>query len=364
MRTENPNRDTKPPGATDRQLMVSIHDGTGLRRLARELRIDPELFRKMRARFCRKFLAAREAARELPPQLKEAASSRIRFHSLLRVSQNHSSSDGATKVLFQTEAGHRIESVILRLASGRTTLCVSTQSGCAAACAFCATGQLGLQANLSADEILDQVVQCQQLLNAEQRRIRNLVFMGMGEPFHNESNLHRALEVLCSPDGFAYDQRRMLVSTVGIPGAMIRFAKKFPRAGLALSLHSGRQETREEIIPLAKKYSLKQLRAALEQVTALQDRPVMIEYLLLRNVNDRLDDSRALQEFLAGLPVHLNLIPFNRVRGLSSLEPTSPGEQQRFARNLRSFGFKVTVRYSLGSDVAAACGQLAGNARD
>jgi 23S rRNA (adenine2503-C2)-methyltransferase len=361
MKTANQSPDTERPKRIDPHWMVSIHDLAGLRRLAREHRIEPDLIRKLRGRFCRKSLAEEECLSNFSPAIQSAFASNIRFHSLLRVSRHDSISDGATKVQFQTGAGDRIESVILRVASGRTTLCLSTQSGCAAACAFCATGRMGLQSNLSADEILDQVVQCRQLVNPEQRPIRNLVFMGMGEPFHNESSLYPALGVLCSPEGFAYDQRRILVSTVGIPNAMIRFARQFPRAGLALSLHSARQNVREQIIPLARKFSLSQLRRALEQVAAIQDRPVMIEYLLLKNLNDGEEDLQALKQFLSGIPAHVNLIPFNPLPWRSSLEPTPLNTQRRFARDLKNSGFQVTIRYSLGSDVAAACGQLAGS---
>jgi 23S rRNA (adenine2503-C2)-methyltransferase len=340
--------------------MVSIHDSAGLRRLARELRLDPARLAKVQARYCRSRSSADEALNPLPAPLRTDLEQKIQFQFLTPHSAHDSRADGATRILFRTASGQTIESVILRIATGRTTLCLSTQAGCAAACAFCATGQIGLQANLTADEILDQVAQCNRILALEGRSVRNLVFMGMGEPFHNEANLHTALEVLCSSQGFAFDQRRVLVSTVGIPPAMKRFAERFPRAGLALSLHSARQGIRGTIMPPARRHSLDDLRTALEEVTRLQDRPVMIEYLLFKELNDGNEDLVALKEFLAGLRVHVNLIPFNPVNGVSDLEPAAPEQQRHFARQLKEAGFKVTTRYSLGSDVAAACGQLAG----
>ena len=190
--------------------------------------------------------------------------------------------DGAaSKLLFRTADGNLVETVILRIASGRTSLCVSSQVGCAARCGFCATGQMGIAVNLTRDEILDQVIQANELLRPEGRSIRNVVFMGMGEPLHNEPAVVEALEVLLSPQCFDLPPGRVIVSTVGIPDALARCAARFPRLGLALSLHSARQDVRERLIPLARRYTLPMLRSVLEQVTGQTGRRVMIEYLLL-----------------------------------------------------------------------------------
>jgi 23S rRNA (adenine2503-C2)-methyltransferase len=337
---------------------ISIHDHAALNVFARQQRIDPQYLRRLRIAFYKKQQSSSEALQQIPAEKRPAFASVIQFHALELESRHDSRIDGATKLVFRTASGHLLESVILRIATGRTTLCLSSQSGCAAACGFCATGKMGLGRSLTAPEILDQVIHCGQILLKEERCIRNIVFMGMGEPFHNEENLGAALDVLSAKEAFNFSEQRLLVSTVGVPDAMIRFAKRRPKVRLALSLHSARQKQRERLIPLAKRHSLDDLYTALETVTRLQGEEVMIEYLLLKDFNDTPDDLQALQSYLKGIPVHINLIPYNPIEGAPELVGTNKPEREAFAAALKRAGFKVTLRYSLGADIAAACGQL------
>jgi 23S rRNA (adenine2503-C2)-methyltransferase len=237
---------------------------------------------------------------------------------------------------------------------------VSSQVGCAAACDFCATGKMGIAQNLTPAEILDQVVQARQALAVEGRTLRNLVFMGMGEPFHNEENLYATLDALTAPELFHQPPSRILVSTVGLPDAMIRCARRFPTIHLALSLHSAKQEARERIIPLARRYPLDELRQAIVELNRIQpaNTEVMIEYLMLAGVNDSLGDARELAAWLDGLRVHVNLIPFNAIEDAPHLHGSNRKTREAFGAHLKAAGFKTTIRYSLGADVAAACGQL------
>src|SRR5437763_10462639 len=168
---------------------------------------------------------------------------------------------------------------------------------------------MGIALNLTREEILDQVIQANRELLAEGRSVRNVVFMGMGEPLLNESEVYAALDVLLSPQCFDLSPARVLVSTVGIPDAMARCAERFPRVGMALSLHSARQALRESLIPLARRYPLDVLRKAVEHVTSVQRQPLMVEYLLLEGLNDTDQELSALIAYLRGLRVHLNLIP-------------------------------------------------------
>ena len=334
-------------------MTISIYNTCALEQLRRELRFDPGQLRQLHNDLLKRFMSDERALSRFP------AKHRVAGHALALYHQCDSHLDGATKLLFRTvSSGMLIESVILRIATGRTTLCVSSQVGCAAACEFCATGKMGIAQNLSADEILDQVLQAGQLLMSEGRRVRNIVFMGMGEPFHNEENLYAALDALVAPTLFHHPPTKILVSTVGIPEAMIRCARRFSEVNLALSLHSVRSEVRQRLIPLAAKYPLDQLRETLEEVNRLQRRPVMIEYLLLRGVNDGEDDARALIDWLEGLSVHVNLIPYNRIEDAPQLEGTLRPQRDAFAARLKQSGMPTTIRYSLGSDIAAACGQL------
>jgi 23S rRNA (adenine2503-C2)-methyltransferase len=338
--------------------MNSIHDAAALEQIRGRLRIEPGNVRCLRNAFYKKHQPREEAIRQLPEAQRAAFGGEVAFHTLTFGSRRDSQLDGASKLLFRTNGGQLIETVILRIASGRTSLCVSSQVGCAVRCQFCATGQMGMALNLSRDEILDQIIQAGGQLRAEGRSIRNVVFMGMGEPLLNETEIYQALDVLLSPQCFDLSPAHVLVSTVGIPDAMIRCAERFPRLGMALSLHSARQEVRERLIPLARRYPLEALRKAMEQVTSIQRQPLMVEYLLLDGLNDTDQDQNELISYLRGLRVHINLIPYNSIPDQPILIGTPAERRRSFASALTAAGFTVTLRYSLGADIAAACGQL------
>ena len=181
--------------------------------------------------------------------------------------------------------------------------------------------------------------------------------MGMGEPFHNEKAICAALECLRDARCFYFSERHLLVSTIGVPAAMLRFVEHYPKIRLALSLHAARPEVRARLMPHGGAHAFEKIRAALPTLT--QHGNFMIEYLLLEGINDGPDDLAALIEFLRGIKAHINLIQFNPFPG-SPFLPVSSAARDEFARSLRAAGFKVTLRHSLGADIAAACGQLAG----
>lgn len=344
--------------------MDSIYDGPALERFRRRHRLDPHALRRFRNTFLKRIGTPEEAAAELSPEVAAAVIRELRFHHLQVVARHDSDQDGATRLILRTDQDRRIEAVILRIATGRTTLCVSSQVGCAAACTFCATGRMGLRANLRAAEIVDQLAIANALLKGEDRRIRNIVFMGMGEPLHNEEEVFAALALLTASESFAHADSRILVSTVGVPGAMVRLAERFPRVRLAVSLHAARAEVRARIVPMEGRHPLGELRAAIARAAALQASAragsgpaVMLEFVMLRGVNDAPEDADAIVAFSRGLPVHINLIPYNAIDG-AALEGTDRPGQRAFAQRLKDAGLKVTVRYSLGQDIAAACGQL------
>lgn len=331
---------------------ISIFARNDLESLRKELRLDPAAIRRLRIDLCKHFRPDQEVLERFP------AAERIALHTLQLHSRSDSALDGATKLLLRTDGGMLIEAVILRVASGRTSLCVSSQVGCAAACDFCATGKMGIARNLSAAEILDQLLHAGQLLAAENRRVRNIVFMGMGEPFHNEENLFQTLDELLSAELFHHSPAKILISSVGIPGGMVRCAERFPSVHLALSLHSVAQEVREQLIPLARIYPLDQLRETLRELNEISPAPVMIEYLLLADKNDSQADAQALIAWLAGLRVHVNLIPYNAIADAPHLTGSDRAVREAFAQTLKTAGIPTTLRYSLGQDIAAACGQL------
>ena len=333
-------------------MSVSIYNSKELDQLRRDLRLDPHSIKRLRTAALKRFANDDEVLAGFP------AAEQVELHPLELHSRVDSQIDGASKLLFRTSQGLLIESVILRIASGRTAMCISSQVGCAAACEFCATGKMGVAHNLTPAEIVDQVQQAGQILDEESRCVRNIVFMGMGEPFHNEENLYRALELLTSPELFHHAPSKILISTVGIADAMIRCARRFPEVNLALSLHSVDQETREQLIPVAKQYPLPQLRSTLEQLNRLQGKPVMVEYLMLSGVNDATEDAHELVDWLTGLDVHVNLITYNPIDDAPQLAGTDRQGRESFGEILKQAGLTTTLRYSLGNDIAAACGQL------
>jgi 23S rRNA (adenine2503-C2)-methyltransferase len=340
---------------------VSIYDSPAIDRLRARLKFEPRRLRALRTAFFKKSLGVEAALEELPAEVRDEFAASVEFHPLVVAESRDSQLDGATKLVLRTSAGYSIETVIMRTGTGRVSLCVSSQVGCAAACEFCATGQMGVAKSLSAAEILDQVVLAGERIHTECRSVRNIVFMGMGEPFHNEAAVYEAITALLAHEKFHHPPRYILISTVGIPDAMIRCARRFPAVNLALSLHSVRQDVRERLMPIAARHRLADLQAAVAQVNEIQQKTVMIEYLMLAGVNDSADDARELAAWLSGLDAHVNLIPYNAISSASPLRTTDRPERDAFAAILRAAGFVTTIRYSLGADIAAACGQLVQN---
>ena len=335
--------------------MSTIYDTAELESLRHRNAVQPQTMKHFRNALFKNALDWEAALALLPDAARDDFARSIRFESLRLDERHESAVDGASKLIFRTEDGQLIESVVLRPKTGRTAICISSQVGCACYCSFCATGKMGFTRNLTTAEILDQVTQANRMIKPEGRVIRNVVVMGMGEPLLNLDNVCEAVGFLEAVPFFNLSAARITVSTVGIPDAMLQFSSKFPDVQLALSLHSARQEVREKLMPQARRYPLDMLRETL--VDASRNGKVMIEYLMLEGVNDGEEDLRALVDYLSGIPVHINIIPFNEYAG-SNLRGTPKPERERFANQLKAAGFDTTLRYSLGSDIAAACGQL------
>ncbi|MDQ8186592.1 23S rRNA (adenine(2503)-C(2))-methyltransferase RlmN [Pelagicoccus sp. SDUM812002] len=279
---------------------------------------------------------------------------------LTLVSRIDSNVDGASKLLFETRDGKKIETVILRIATGRTSICVSSQVGCTEKCRFCATGELGFFRNLKREEILDQVVQAGRILASEDRNLRNIVFMGMGEPLRNYENLMGALELLTTQNVFDFAPKRITVSSLGIPELILKFARRFPQVGFALSLNGSNDEGRSAVMPINDRYPMSQLRSMLEKLEEIRGTGAMIEYIMFKDLNDSLEAADEVAAFLKGLDTHINLIPYNPDYSLDkSYLPSDTPTIEAFKERLQDAGYTVTRRFSLGQDIAAACGQLA-----
>jgi 23S rRNA (adenine2503-C2)-methyltransferase len=288
----------------------------------------------------------------------------------------HRSRDGTRKLLITLPNGAKVECVLIPMTRGpalvvededdddddsspeRVTLCVSTQFGCAMGCRFCASGQAGLFRGLGAAEILYQVLVSRRYLEPGEQ-LRNLVFMGMGEPLHHYEETKRALKILTDPEGAAMSPRRITVSTVGLIPGIERLGADFGgKVGLALSLHAPDDETREKIMPMNKRYPVADLMNALRRYPLPPRRRITIEYLLIDGLNDSIAQAEKLARTLRGIPVKVNLIPMNPI---SDSEFRAPREEQviLFRERLQALGISCFVRTRRGDDVAAACGQLA-----
>ena len=264
--------------------------------------------------------------------------------------------DGARKFLWKLEDGAKIESVLIP-ERDHVTLCVSTQAGCAMGCRFCRTAELGLKRNLTQAEIINQVLGADQLLD-EGQAIKNLVFMGMGEPLANLENVVGAIQIMSEPGLMGLSRRRMSLSTVGLVPQLARLAEQ-TTLGLTVSLNASDDKTRDYLMPVNRRYPLAQLHKAMKAFPLPSRRMITIAYVLLAGVNDSPDHARGLTRFLSGLRVKVNLIPFNTYPGA---EFEAPGEESvsAFRDFLVKKHYTTMVRTSKGGDISAACGQLAG----
>ena len=278
------------------------------------------------------------------------------------VTRKKSAIDGFVKYLFRLPDGKLVESVAIPLPAGPDTtpekfvLCISSQAGCALACAFCATGRLGFQRNLETWEIVDQVARVRDDM-AEVAPVRGIVFMGQGEPFLNYDAVIGAAQILCDPSAFAIDARAITISTAGIVPSIRRYTAEGHRFRLAISLTSAIEEKRRRLMPIEKKYPLDELiAAAREHAQATRER-ITLEYVTIAGENVGEEDARALCERLAGIPIRLNLIDVNDATG--RFQPPSDAELSAFRDYLVPLGQPIVRRYSGGKDVEGACGMLA-----
>ncbi len=262
----------------------------------------------------------------------------------------------AEKTVFATADGHPVEAVLMKYSS-RATVCVSTQVGCAVGCAFCASGRLGLRRSLSAEEMVDQVFHFARRLRDAGRRVTNVVFMGMGEPFHNYDETLRACRLLNDEAGFGLAARAISVSTVGVVPGIDRFADESLQINLAVSLHAATDELRDRLVPLNRTYPLDEVFAASARYVRRTHRKVMFEYVVLRGVNDGDEQVQVLAQRVKPPHYHLNLIAYNETGGPFS-RPRAVAVAALRAK-LETAGVSCTVRRSPGGEIEAACGQLA-----
>ena len=340
--------------------------------------------KQIRRAVYRRFALSFDAMTDLPADLRRRLDERLRVGPAEIVARETSEDESTTKLLLRLDNGELIETVLMRYdpfggRRARRTVCVSTQAGCGMGCTFCATGAQGFRRQLSAGEILLQVLTIARVAsedagveagssedassggasNQDGVALTNVVFMGMGEPLANYEATHTALDRLSDPEAFGFSPRRITVSTVGLVPGIRRLAVDHPQVNLAISLHASDEDLRGRLVPVPSASLDALVRAARDHVAAT-GRRVSFEYVLLAGINDAPDQARELAQRLRGLNCHVNLIPINPSPGVVGERP-SRSAVLRFQAALGEAGVGATVRVEKGRDIAAACGQLRGD---
>jgi len=306
------------------------------------------------------FSAMTDMSRPLREQLAKSAAI-----AAPRVLRDTIAADGTRKWLLDVGTGNAIETVFIPETS-RGTLCISSQAGCALACTFCSTGHQGFNRNLTVEEIIGQLWLANRCLGrgvTEERPISNVVMMGMGEPLANFENVVAAMRLMLDDSAYGLSRRRVTLSTAGLVPGIDRLGEACPVA-LAVSLHAPNDALRDELVPINRKYPIRELLAACQRYLSKAPRDfVTFEYVMLSGVNDSVGQARELAALVSDVPCKLNLIPFNPFPGVD-YQRSSPGAIARFRDVLMQAGLVATVRKTRGDDIAAACGQLAGRVQD
>ena len=273
------------------------------------------------------------------------------------------SEDGdTTKLLLNLSDDHSVETVLMQYdptkigGHPRSTICVSTQIGCAMGCVFCATGQMGFETNLKAEDIISQVIHFEEILRKRDEHVTNLVFIGMGEPMANYDEMIRAVKILTHPRGFGLGQRHITISTIGIKSGIEKLAEENLQIGLAISLHAPTNELRKKLVPTATPNSVEEIIELGYNYFKKTGRRVTFEYALMDGINDSPEIANALAKLLKGNGSHVNLIPINPTAG--DFKRPSNNRVHEFERILSSVGVNCTIRIEKGTEISAACGQL------
>lgn len=297
----------------------------------------------------------------LPSSLRQKLAEEFTLQNLVPVDQLSSSDGQTTKLLFQLSDGSEIESVLMKY-DKRRTLCISTQAGCAMGCTFCATGQMGFTRHLSAGEIIAQVLYFVRLLGEQDEKVTNIVYMGMGEPFHNYDATLASIDTLNHPKGLKLGARRFTISTVGLVPAIRRFTNENRQINLAISLHAATDELRASMLPVNNRYPIADLIQACREYVDTTHRRITFEWALIQNVNDTEEQAQKLVELLRGMLCHVNVIPLNPTNKFSG-QRSETDRVKNFQQILKSNGIPCTIRIRRGIDIQAGCGQLASKSK-
>ncbi len=340
---------------------ISIHDEWKIIKLLEENGFKKFRYAQIENAIYKNLITDFSSIETLPKEIRTLLTENC-YYTSLSVHSAITSDDGqTTKFLLKTHDNKLIEAVIMRHLSGRNTLCVSCQAGCPMGCSFCATWKLWLLRNLEFHEIIDEVMIAIHHLAKEDKKLRNIVYMGMGEPFLNYANVKKSIEIACAQKKVDLSNRRITISTCGIAPVIEQFGEDFPQTSLAVSLHAPNDEVRKSIMPVDHTYPLDVLMKSIKNYIAKTNKRVFYEYIMIAWVTDRLEYAWQLAKLLEWQLAHVNFIPYNTWEWVDSngYKPTSKIIIKKFQEVLEKSWIPSTIRHTMGDDIDAACGQLA-----
>jgi len=342
-------------------MNISIHDEQAVKKLLEENWEKAFRYNQIENAVYKNFIDDFEQMNTLSKKTRDILKQNCFFTSMEIDSEVTSENWQTTKILWKTKDGFFIESVIMRHLTWRVTLCVSCQAGCPMGCSFCATWKLWLQKNLEFHEIIEQIYHAAKKINSEWNKLRNIVYMWMGEPMLNYDNVKASIDFAASQKKFDLSNRRITVSTCWIIPGIKKFTADFSQVGLAISLHAPNDEIRKKIMPVDYTYPLKDLMKALDEYVAKTNKRIFYEYIMINWVNDNLKQAHELGKLLQWKLAHVNFIPYNPWEGTNSdwFLPTPRFIIEKFQKILQHYGVVSTIRTTMWDDIDAACWQLA-----
>jgi len=341
--------------------MYSIHDEKKVKEILEENGEKAFRYSQIENAIYKNFITDFDQMNTLSKKIREILKENFYFDSLILEEKATSKNEQTTKLLFKTKTGEFIEAVIMRHLTWRVTLCVSCQAGCPMACSFCATWKLGLLKNLEYSEIVEQVYYAAKLLDSEWNKLRNIVFMWMGEPMLNYDNVADTIRFALWQKKMDLANRRITVSTCWIVPWIKRFTEDFPQSGLAISLHAPNDEIRKSIMPVDHTYPLKTLMESLDNHVDKTNKRIFYEYIMINWVNDNIKLAHELWKLLEWKLAHVNFIPYNEWEGTNSdwFKATPRFIIEKFQSILKHYWVISTIRMTMWDDIDAACWQLA-----
>jgi len=338
--------------------VFSIHEESKLKNLLETLGEKSFRFKQIYQELYSVFVGGFDEITTLSLALRTMLKKESFISSLEKIIEKPSKKDATVKFIFKTQDGHLLETVLMRHLKGRNTVCISCQVGCSVGCKFCSTGKMGLTRSLEFYEIVDQIMEVERFLNKENKKVKNIVFMGMGEPLLNYNNVKKALDIFLSENKLNLSSRHITISTSGIVPGIKKLLEDNYKVNLAFSLHAPNDTLRAEIMPINNSFSLNSVFRELDKYVRKTKRRIFYEYIMIKDLTDTKALAFELAALLRRRSAHVNLIPYNPANNKDEFKRSSKEQLRIFSRILDQRGITNSIRFTLGDDIDAACGQL------